>query len=724
MRCLTGIAALAFALPLATPGTAEAAGTYEIQVCAGGANRAWTPSASQRMFAGPAPTKCAGGLVVRHEIGPDGTRVGTGAAARFGMKAPSGTQIVRAVVSGRFDTRGKNWQAVLSNGSKVLLGCPAGRDSCIETPQNAFVPMPPSDALYVEALCTNGPCNAFRHPDAGSDHAYARARLGGVTMTIRDPTPPVLTNVTGSAWTGAWIGGQRSVTFDASDGSGVRSVYAVVDETIVSQASKRCGSFVYKCRDFKGVSLDVDLTRLSDGGHTLFAGARDRASNGGVAGQQINVDNTPPTPPINLGTNVTRGWSSTPGVRLAWSNPAQQFAPIEGATVRACPAGGGGGCVTRDYSGSGISAVDYELPGDGAWDISVWLRDAAGNSSSGQASSPLRIGLDREAPSEVAFRPLNPRNPSIVRVHAVDRLSGLARGEIQVRRKGRKSWRSVRTRLVADGLRAQLPDAQLRNGRYALRARVVDVAGNERTTGRRLDGSRAAVRLPVRVAARMRVGRKKKVRAKRAGSRKRHLKIVYVKRPVIRAGKRMRVGGRLVAPGGNPLAGVKVDVAARPEDPDARFKPVATLRTSKRGRFAYSLPPGRSRYVRFTYRGAKRIRPQQRTVHVRVRAATSIRVSDREVVNGESVVFTGKVRTGPQPPTGKLIALQFYDRGEWRTFRNFHADPESGRWRYEYRFTETSGQQTYKLRAQLTRESGYGYAAGASRPVKVTVKGL
>lgn len=710
-------------LASAMPAAASAAGTYEIQVCGGGANRAWTPSANQSMFAGPAPTKCDGGLEVRHVIGGDGTRVGTGAAARFGMQAPPGTSIVRAIVSGRFDTRGKKWQAALSNGSKVLLGCAAGQESCTETPQNAFVAMPPSQALYIEAFCTDGPCNAYRHPDAGSDHTYARARLGSVLMTISDPTPPTVSNPSGSAWTGAWIGGRRSVTFDAADGSGITEVYALIDHGIVSQASRKCGNFVYRCRDFPGATLDVDLSRLSDGAHQLMAAAKDRAANGGAATQQINVDNNPPTPPVSLGSDVARGWTDSPVVRLTWSNPVQQFAPIEGATVQACPAGQGGGCATRDYAGANIAAVDYELPGDGAWDVTVWLRDAAGNSSPSQASAPLRIGLDREAPADVAFLPANPRNPSVVRVRATDRLSGLARGEIQVRRKGRKSWRAVKTQLVAGGLRAQLPDARLRNGKYVMRARVVDVAGNERTASRRVDGSRAAVRLPVRVAARMRVGRKKKVRARGSKSRRR-FKIVYVKRPIVRHDKRMRVGGRLVAPGGNPLAGVRVDVAARPQDPDARFKPVATLRTSKRGRFAYLLPPGRSRFIRFTYRGAPRIRPQQRTLHVRVRAATTIKVSDREVVNGETVRFSGRVKTGPQPATGKLMALQFYDRGEWRTFRNFRADSASGKWFYEYRFTETSGRQTYKFRVQLPRESDYGYATGASRPIKVTVRGL
>ena len=46
------------------------------------------------------------------------------------------------------------------------------------------------------------------------------------------------------------------------------------------------------------------------------------------------------------------------------------------------------------------------------------------------------------------------------------------------------------------------------------------------------------------------------------------------------------------------------------------------------------------------------------------------------------------------------------------------------RWRYEYRFDGTRGLQVYRFRAQVPRETGYPYATGHSRVVKVSVRGV
>jgi hypothetical protein len=95
--------------------------------------------------------------------------------------------------------------------------------------------------------------------------------------------------------------------------------------------------------------------------------------------------------------------------------------------------------------------------------------------------------------------------------------------------------------------------------------------------------------------------------------------------------------------------------------------------------------------LRFRYSGAPKIRSQTRDIHVRVRAASAIHADRRRVVNGEGVTFTGRLRSGFIPPAGKLMELQFFDRGKWRTFRTFTTDASSGRWSYTYRFDGTRG---------------------------------
>ena len=60
-------------------------------------------------------------------------------------------------------------------------------------------------------------------------------------------------------------------------------------------------------------------------------------------------------------------------------------------------------------------------------------------------------------------------------------------------------------------------------------------------------------------------------------------------------------------------------------------------------------------------------------VLVRVRAASTIHVDRHRVVNGEPVTFSGRLRSGLVPSGGKLVELQFFDRGEWHTFRTTRA---------------------------------------------------
>jgi hypothetical protein len=269
-----------------------------------------------------------------------------------------------------------------------------------------------------------------------------------------------------------------------------------------------------------------------------------------------------------------------------------------------------------------------------------------------------------------------------------------------------------------------LDDEHLRDGVYQLRAHAWDAAGNERSTDRRLSGEPAKVVLPLRIKTRMRVGKKQKVHVRGARRGQRRVRIVYLRRPVVGHARRVPIRGRLTAPGGNPLAGVGVDVAARMAVRGVEFQPVATLTTSPSGRFRYLVPAGPSRVLRFRYAGAPKIRGQTRDVHVRVRALSSIQVDRRRVVNGEAVTFSGRLRGGFDPPTGKLMELPFFDRGKWRTFRTFRAAPSGGRWSYTYRFDGTRGTRTYRFRVRIPKENGYPFSTGRSRHVAVTVRGL
>ena len=105
---------------------------------------------------------------------------------------------------------------------------------------------------------------------------------------------------------------------------------------------------------------------------------------------------------------------------------------------------------------------------------------------------------------------------------------------------------------------------------------------------------------------------------------------------------------------------------------------VAVIGTDDSGRFMFKALAGPSRTLRFRYPGTAVVRARSTEVDIRVRAASTIRVNRRRVVNGEDIVLSGRVRGGPLPAVGKLVQLQAYSRGRWLTFATPRADREDG----------------------------------------------
>jgi hypothetical protein len=263
----------------------------------------------------------------------------------------------------------------------------------------------------------------------------------------------------------------------------------------------------------------------------------------------------------------------------------------------------------------------------------------------------------------------------------------------------------------------------LPRGIYELRARAVDAAGNERSTDRLSDGTKAEVALPLRLTTTLRVGHR--VRVKARGSRgKRRYRIKLVERPQTRFGRTIPLTGRLTSPGNNPLAGVDVQIYEQTKLAAAPWRLIATVRTSRTGHFIFRALRGPSRTLRFRYGGSDTIRGQSAQVRLGVRAAATMRASRHLVVNGDDVRFHGRLLGRPLPNPGKLIELQAFARGRWLTFRTVRANPRTGRWSYTYRFSATRGNVRYRFRARVPRDASYPYESGVSRQVEVRVRGL
>lgn len=580
-----------------------------------------------------------------------------------------------------------------------------------------YNPIPASSALYTEVFCAFGPC------PVGGGGWYGWASLTYIAVTVLDQTTPSIENPTGDLWTERWIGGMRRVQFSPADNTGIKGTRVLVDGRVVSHADQACDPTLKTCPGWSRGPLEVDTASgIVDGEHELVLQAVDRGDNVGAISRKVRIDNTPPAAPVALRVVGGDGWRASNDFAVEWTNPPQSAAPIDGAEYRLCPAAGPpADCLSGSRTGDRLTKLeDLEVPAPGEWTLAVWLRDAAGNARPETAAPPVTLRFDAESPS-LGIRAQDPENPARISVAASDATSGISGGDIEYRREGSDAWRTLAAQLEPGGFSAMLDDERMPDGIYELRARAWDAAGNERSTDRRVAGEPAKLALPVRIKTRMDVGKRRTLRARRSNRRKR---IMYVRRPLVGQGRKVRIRGRLVAPGGNALSDVDVEVAARIAVPGVDFAPVATLRTSRRGTFSYLVPAGPSRILRFRYPGAPKIRAQTREVHVRVRRLSAIRAGDRTVVNGEAVTFTGRLRGGFLPSTGKLVELQYFDRGKWRTFRTFRAAPSSGRWSYAYRFDNTRGTRTYRFRLRIPKENGYPFSTGQSRPVAVRVRGL
>jgi hypothetical protein len=312
----------------------------------------------------------------------------------------------------------------------------------------------------------------------------------------------------------------------------------------------------------------------------------------------------------------------------------------------------------------------------------------------------------------VVFEAQDPADPRAVRVAAADRTSGVAGGVVEVRRAASAgAWTALATRAVGGRFVAELDDAILA-GPYELRARVVDRAGNEAVGDRRRNGSPAIVDVSaLRATTRLAVG------IVTAGSGARALTAA-----TIGFGKGATARGTLLRGSGAPVARATVEVYSRPASAGAPFGLLGRVRTDALGAFGYPIRPGASRTLRFRYAGSALDRPSSRDVTVRVPAAATIRASKRSVRNGQSVTFSGQLLGKPFPRGGKLLDLQAFYRGRWRTFATPRAG-SNGAWRYVYRFGATRGRLVYRFRVLVRRESAYPYELGYSKTTSVTVRG-
>jgi hypothetical protein len=688
------------------------AGTYDVYTCdpnhGAGGSPSWNGSHSDGFAA---YNGCANanleGLVTRSVSGTGATSSAfQGAFATF--DAPDGTTVDS--IHGYFylSRLGCNWGA----GLKATGGDLAGRWVYGLTPGYCgadSVTWTYWDwAINDKRVALVVVCGASTCDRSGE----TRAAMRNVRVTINDPTPPSLSSPRGELWASSgWLNGTRAIGFDASDSAGIRRNAVRVDDRAVAVFDNGCDDTRAAPCPSQGYEVSVNTRDITpDGSHKLTLETVDSAGNPTQVSKTITVDNTAPVAPTALAVDGGDGWRSANGFAVSWTNPPTDgVAPIAAAEYRLCNATGGE-CVSGRAAGDGLARIgDVQLPAPGDWTMTMWLVDAAGNADPG-ASASMHLRFDPVAPA-VTFNPPNPSDPTLVTASATDGESGVAEARIEIRKHGTQVWRTLPGSYDGSTITARLDDEHLAAGRYDLQAWAKDAAGNERTSTELADGGAARLRLPLRVLTTIKADAASRSLRKRGS-------VVRT-----RFGHPVRLGGRLRTADGNPIAGSEVLVFSRDRRPGAPWTAVASLKTSRRGYFAYRAPKGVSRTIRFRFSGTATIRPSIRHVQIVVPARSTIHADHSYLLNGEYVHLRGNVLGGVVPEGGKLIEVQVLMRGRWRTFATTRTGA-AGRWRYEYRFDGTRGTQTYRMRVRLPQEAGFPYAVGHSRHINLHVRGL
>jgi hypothetical protein len=206
--------------------------------------------------------------------------------------------------------------------------------------------------------------------------------------------------------------------------------------------------------------------------------------------------------------------------------------------------------------------------------------------------------------------------------------------------------------------------------------------------------------------------------SRRARSRRRGRARAGVHR--VRYGSPLRLAGRVTDGDGGRVAGARVCVLERRSAGRRGARIAGIVTTDARGRFSLRLPGGPSRRVSLVHRTGGVA--AARSLRLRVPAPVRLRPSGTRFRVGEQLLLRGRLRGRPLPKRGAVVVLQARQGGAWITFATTRTD-RRGRFRYGYRFVNTTGVRTYPMRAIVPRQGGHPFARGRSRTIRVRVRG-
>ena len=729
-RTLCGsAAALSLLLSFAAPNAS--AGVFDVANCKSDklnySTRAFTQFATKRMLIKRACSpkgSGARGLITANVV--RNGRVPRGSVAVLAFTAPPGTVITGIHWGGKVRRRDCRYAMQIyaeTPGKRIgIVKASANRNCGDQIRARVAVPekeiqLPNATHIFQRVICVG---KGKRKWCSARGSNYIRTELA--TVTLEDNSPPTVSILPDTPLaTGQWVRGSQPLNYTATDNVGVQLAQAIIGGTRYALHNRSClladqwGRFAAStpCPNGPG-QFEIRTAGLPEGTHSLAIEAQDAAGNvSGSATAVARIDNTPPRRVDVVVEGGGQQWRNKNAFVLAWTNSGEaDRAPIAGLTYDLCAATTAD-CQRNSSTGPDSGHLPLVVPGPGEWTVSLWQRDAAGNESEDNSSVPVTLRYDPDPPV-LAFAPSPATDPTSITVPVTDDVSGLADGVIEIGAADSGVWHTLSTTSDGSRLAARIDDASLPPGTYLLRARARDLAGNEASTDRRTDGQPMVVTLPLRSPTTLQAGFERTIRKRKRRS--------IVLRPAARVGfgGRAKFSGRLVRGDGRPVAGAAIQVLSTTGS--TAEQPVETLITDGEGRFRSAAVGTNSRRLRLAYSGSSVTLPTERTLEMRVPAATSVRVSRKRLRNGQTVRFSGAVKGLPVPAAGKLVEVQVRFTDRWQTFRTTRTD-QSGRWSSRYRFERTRGFQRYHFRIRLPAEGGYPFETSVSRRLVVRVRG-
>ena len=337
------------------------------------------------------------GLVTRHGVTPYyGGSVAAGDQASLRFRAPPGTILSKMTYLHSF-CGGAEFKAGLRNHANTWLHASAPGTCGTNVSNPTTLPLNGTPSVRVTTVCARKYCDV-------STSLRAWASMRSVTVWVADLTKPSVAITGGSIATSGWHAGNQSLTFAASDNTGIARIETYVDTKLVRAAGGTCNWTAATPCSLRPGALGFDSQVVADGVHTLVVKARDSAGNWASTSRLVHLDNTAPPGPLDLTVTGGEGWRNRNSFALEWQNPPQGgLAPINGVVYAICapaaPLDNFSSCLTGSRTGVNVRGLTgLHVPGPGHWQLRVWLRDAAGNADASTART-VHLRYDPTAPT-------------------------------------------------------------------------------------------------------------------------------------------------------------------------------------------------------------------------------------------------------------------------------------------------------------------------------------